>query len=78
MCERARTLLDSGVALEAMAPAPLRLQLALYRLGGLAIRDAIDAAGFHTATRSPGRRPPGAGANTRCRLVGRRAPGSRQ
>ncbi len=53
MCDRARTLLASGVALEAMAPARLRVQLALYRLGGEAILDAVAAAGFHTATRRP-------------------------
>jgi squalene synthase HpnC len=53
MCERARTLLASGVALEAMAPARLRVQLALYRLGGEAILDAIAGAGFHTAARRP-------------------------
>jgi squalene synthase HpnC len=53
MCERARTLLASGVALEAMAPARLRVQLALYRLGGEAILDAIASAGFHTAARRP-------------------------
>jgi squalene synthase HpnC len=53
MCERARDLLDSGVALEAMAPPRLRVQLALYRLGGTAILDAIAAAGYRTATHRP-------------------------
>jgi squalene synthase HpnC len=53
MCERARALLESGVALEAMTPPRLRVQLALYRLGGFAILDAIAAAGYHTATHRP-------------------------
>lgn len=47
-CRRARDLLASGRELEPMAPAPLRLQLALYRLGGLAICDAIERAGYRT------------------------------
>lgn len=50
---RARTLLDSGRALEAMVPRPLRLQLALYRLGGLAICDAIERIGYDTASTRP-------------------------
>jgi squalene synthase HpnC len=53
MCERARALLESGVALEAMAPPRLRVQLALYRLGGIAILDSIAAAGYRTAARRP-------------------------
>jgi len=53
MCERARTLLASGVALEALAPARLRIQLALYRLGGEAILDAIVKADYRTAARRP-------------------------
>jgi squalene synthase HpnC len=53
MCERARALLESGVALEAMAPSRLRIQLALYRLGGTAILDAIAAAGYRTTTSRP-------------------------
>ena len=53
MCERARALLESGVALEAMAPPRLRLQLALYRLGGNAILDAVAVAGYRTATHRP-------------------------
>jgi squalene synthase HpnC len=53
MCERARTLLVSGVALEALAPPRLRVQLALYRLGGEAILDAIATAGYRTAARRP-------------------------
>jgi squalene synthase HpnC len=53
MCERARALLESGVALEAMAPPRLRVQLALYRLGGMAILDAIAAAGYRTISSRP-------------------------
>jgi squalene synthase HpnC len=53
MCERARALLESGVTLEAMAPPRLRMQLALYRLGGIAILDAIAAAGYRTAAHRP-------------------------
>ncbi len=52
-CERARALLASGRALEAMAPWPLRFQLALYRLGGLAILDAIERLGYRTDLRRP-------------------------
>jgi squalene synthase HpnC len=53
MCERARALLESGVALEAMAPPRLRVQLALYRLGGNAILDAIAAARYRTTAHRP-------------------------
>jgi squalene synthase HpnC len=53
MCERARTLLASGVALEALAPPRLRVQLALYRLGGTAILDAIAGAGYRTVAQRP-------------------------
>jgi squalene synthase HpnC len=53
MCERARTLLASGVALEALAPPRLRVQLALYRLGGTAILDAIAGAGYRTVAHRP-------------------------
>jgi squalene synthase HpnC len=48
LCERARKLLASGVELEAMAPFAYRLQLALYRLGGLAIVDAIRQVEYRT------------------------------
>ena len=48
LCDRARTLLASGVELEAMAPFMLRVQLALYRLGGLAIARAIERTGYRT------------------------------
>jgi hypothetical protein len=53
MCNRARTLLASGIALETLAPPRLRVQLALYRLGGEAILDAIAATGYRTATQRP-------------------------
>ena len=52
-CERARGLLASGKELETMAPTPLRLQLALYRLGGLAITSAIARVGYRTDTVRP-------------------------
>lgn len=47
-CERARQLLASGEQLEKLATGMLRLQLALYRLGGQAILDSIERAGFET------------------------------
>jgi squalene synthase HpnC len=52
-CERARGLLASGVALERLASGRLRLQLSLYRLGGLAIVDAIERAGYDTERARP-------------------------
>jgi hypothetical protein len=39
--------------LEALAPPRLRVQLALYRLGGEAILDAIARAGYRTAAHRP-------------------------
>jgi squalene synthase HpnC len=53
LVERARTLLASGKALETMAPGPLRMQLALYRLGGLAICDAIERLQYRTDVTRP-------------------------
>ncbi len=54
LVERARALLDSGRVLERrVASTPLRLQLTLYRLGGLAICDAIERIGYQTAGRRP-------------------------
>lgn len=53
MCRRARALLASGLTLEALAPPRLRVQLALYRLGGEAILDAIAASGYRTAADRP-------------------------
>jgi squalene synthase HpnC len=53
MCERARRLLASGLDLERMTPARLRLQLALYRLGGEAILKAIEREGCRTDVSRP-------------------------
>jgi squalene synthase HpnC len=53
LCDRARTLLASGRQLERLAPPRLRVQLALYRLGGEAILDAVAARDYRTATRRP-------------------------
>lgn len=53
MVERARALLASGSTLQRMAPGVLRLQLALYRLGGLAICDAIERIGYRTEVTRP-------------------------
>src|SRR5207302_10933440 len=53
ICERAYALLQSGRGLETMAPLRLRTQLALYRLGGEAILDAVAAVGSDTRTRRP-------------------------
>ena len=52
-CTRARALLASGEQLESMAPAALRFQLALYRLGGLAIVAVIERVGYRTQTQRP-------------------------
>jgi phytoene/squalene synthetase len=53
LCERARELLASGRSLERLAPSRLRVQLALYRLGGEAILDAVAARGYRTSSRRP-------------------------
>ena len=53
LVERARALLASGESLEAMTRGALRLQLALYRLGGLAICDEIERIEFRTDVRRP-------------------------
>jgi squalene synthase HpnC len=53
LCQRARALLDSGRELERLAPSRLRVQLALYRLGGEAILDAVAARSYRTATHRP-------------------------
>jgi squalene synthase HpnC len=53
MVQRARGLLASGKRLEACVPRALRLQLALYRMGGLAICDAIEALGYRTEQERP-------------------------
>ena len=58
-CASGRALcLHSGVALEALAPPRLRVQLALYRLGGESILDAI------AASRVSHRRSPPSGRST--------------
>jgi squalene synthase HpnC len=53
MVSRARVLLGSGRKLEQRVPQPLRLQLRLYRMGGLAICDAIQAIGYRTEKERP-------------------------
>jgi len=53
MVERARKMLASGEELEREVPRALRLQLVLYRLGGLAICDAIEAIGYKTERERP-------------------------
>lgn len=53
LCARARELLHSGRELETMASYPLRVQLALYRLGGLAIVGGIERVGYRTDIRRP-------------------------
>ena len=53
LVQRARSLLASGKTLEGMAPGVLRLQLALYRLGGLAICDAIERSDWRTEVTRP-------------------------
>lgn len=53
MVERARALLASGEELEGYVPRALRIQLALYRMGGMAICDAIAAIGYRTEAERP-------------------------
>ncbi|HZU14666.1 MAG TPA: squalene/phytoene synthase family protein [Chloroflexota bacterium] len=53
MCGRAARLLASGRELEPMVPLRLRIQLSLYRLGGLAILDAIRRIGYRTDVERP-------------------------
>lgn len=53
LVDRARALLASGKTLETMAPGALRLQLALYRLGGTAICDEIERLGYATEVTRP-------------------------
>ncbi|MDQ6857278.1 MAG: squalene/phytoene synthase family protein [Candidatus Dormibacteraeota bacterium] len=53
MCERAQTMLEAGCELEAMTTGRLRAQLAMYRLGGTAIIDAIRRASFRTESARP-------------------------
>jgi len=54
LVERARALLQSGRALERRVESTaLRMQLALYRMGGDAICDAIERIGYRTDLRRP-------------------------
>ena len=53
LVRRARELLASGKELERMVPGALRIQLMLYRLGGLAICDEIERLGYRTHVRRP-------------------------
>lgn len=54
LVERARGLLESGRALERrVIPTMLRLQLALYRMGGQAICSAIERIGYQTDGQRP-------------------------
>jgi squalene synthase HpnC len=53
MCDRAAALLRSGRELELMLAPRHRAQVALYRLGGEAILDAIRRAGYRTDQRRP-------------------------
>jgi squalene synthase HpnC len=53
LVQRARSLLASGQTLERMAPGALRLQLALYRLGGLAICERIEQLDYATEVTRP-------------------------
>ncbi len=53
LVDRARTLLASGEELERMVPGALRVQLALYRMGGLAICDEIERLRFRTHVTRP-------------------------
>lgn len=53
MCTRAEGLLESGKQLETLVPYRLRMQLALYRLGGMAVMAAIRRDGYRTQYRRP-------------------------
>jgi squalene synthase HpnC len=53
LCDRAEQLLASGEELESMVHGRLRLQLALYRLGGLAIVGEVRGLEYHTDRRRP-------------------------
>ena len=53
LCERAESLLASGRKLEEMVPGRLRVQLALYRLGGMAILREIARTGYRTDRQRP-------------------------
>ena len=53
LCDRAQSMLHAGHELEAMTGGRLRAQLAMYRLGGTAIIDAIRRASYRTDTVRP-------------------------
>jgi squalene synthase HpnC len=53
LCDRAEGLLASGHELESLVPERLRLQLTLYRLGGLAIISAIRSIDYRTDAYRP-------------------------
>ena len=53
MCDRAAGLLESGRELEALTTGRLRAQLAMYRLGGEAIVEAVRQAAYRTDTVRP-------------------------
>ena len=53
LCDRAEALLAAGYELERMTAGRLRAQLAMYRLGGSAILDAIRRASYRTDTVRP-------------------------
>ena len=51
--ERARSHFAAGQALEALVPRRVRADIRLFRLGGEAILDAIEAAGYDTLSARP-------------------------
>ena len=51
--ERARALFAEGSALEALVPRSVRTDIRLFRLGGEAILDAIERAGYDTLSARP-------------------------
>jgi squalene synthase HpnC len=53
LCDRAESLLSSGEELERMVSGRLRLQLALYRLGGRAIVQSVRRLGYRTDQNRP-------------------------
>ncbi len=64
LCDRSRRLLQSGHELERMTSGRLRAQLAMYRLGGTAILDAIGRASYRTDLARPE-----VGATTKARVA---------
>ncbi|MBI4570825.1 MAG: squalene/phytoene synthase family protein, partial [Chloroflexi bacterium] len=52
--ERARSLFDHGRRLEALVDRRARLDVRLFRLGGEAVLDAIEAADYDVLSRRPG------------------------